>query len=207
MKLIDKDILVEKIKEWTKLLMNEIIQKGTTQLDKVFLGGKIIELQELEDCLDTLEVKDPYEQCVQYDSIKSGIQAHADTYSFNIESELFNQLTKEQQKLWRKEIEQAVISGGEVGVELARDARYKENLEVKDESLEKFKSLQHVTKDLHQTLEDWGYAPNLYFFDGSWHVDWISCEEGDSIKGFTEDTAEEAINKAYDWFHSTFCNG
>lgn len=79
-------------------------------------------------------------------------------------------------------------------------------LEVKDDSLEKFKSLQHISGDLHQTLEDWGYAPNLYYFDGSWHVDWISCEEGDSIKGFTEDTAEEAINKAYNWFHSTFCN-
>ena len=87
--------------------------------------------------LSTLEVKDPYEQCVQYDSIKAGIQAHAETYSFNIESELFNQLTKEQQKLWRKEIEQAVISGGEMGVELARDMRYKENLEVKEVDLEK----------------------------------------------------------------------
>ena len=78
--------------------------------------------------LDTLEVKDPYEQYVQYDSIKAGIQAHAETYSFNIESELFNQLTKEQQKLWRKEIEQACISGGQIGVELAKDPRYKENL-------------------------------------------------------------------------------
>ena len=70
-----------------------------------------------------------------------------------------------------------------------------DTLEVKEignNSLEKFKSLQHITKDLHKTLEDWGYAPNLYYFDGSWHVDWISCEEGDSIKGFTEDTAEEA---------------
>lgn len=74
--------------------------------------------------LDTLEVKDPYKWCVQYDSIKAGIQAHAETYSFNIESMLFNQLTKEQQELWRTEIEQAVISGGEVGVELARDPRY-----------------------------------------------------------------------------------
>ena len=82
-----------------------------------------------------------------------------------------------------------------------------DTLEVKDDSLEKFKSLQHISGDLHQTLEDWGYAPNLYYFDESWHVDWISCEEGDSIKGFTEDTAEEAINKAYNWFHSTFCNG
>ena len=87
--------------------------------------------------LDTLEVKDPYEQCIQYDSIKAGIQAHAETYSFNIESELFNQLTKEQQVLWRKEIEQACINGGEMGVELARDPRYKENLEMKEVDLEK----------------------------------------------------------------------
>lgn len=81
-----------------------------------------------------------------------------------------------------------------------------ESLEVKNTDLDKFKSLQHISGDLKSTLQDWGYAPNLYHFDGNWHVDWISCEEGDSIKGFTGDTAEEAINKAYDWFHSTFCN-
>ena len=74
------------------------------------------------------------EPTVQFDSVKAGIQAHAETYSFNIESKLFNQLTKEQQELWRKELEQACISGGEAGVELARDLRYKENhTEVKEE--------------------------------------------------------------------------
>ena len=92
-------------------------------------------LVDLRNFIDTLEVKDPYEQCVQYDSIKAGIQAHAETYSFNIESGLFNQLTKEQQKLWRIEIEQACVSGGEMGVELARDTRYKGNLEVKEVDL------------------------------------------------------------------------
>lgn len=84
-----------------------------------------------------------------------------------------------------------------------------DTLEVKtdeENSLEKFKSLQHITKDLHQTLEDWGYAPNLYFFDGMWHVSWISCEEGDGIKDFEGNTPEDAIDKAYNWFHSTFCN-
>lgn len=98
-----------------------------------YTNGYLDALKETLSFIDTLEVKDPYEQCVQYDSIKAGIQAHAETYSFNIESKLFNQLTKEQQKLWREEIEQAYISGGEVGVELARDPRYKENLEVKDD--------------------------------------------------------------------------
>lgn len=87
--------------------------------------------------------------------------------------------------------------------------RFINTLEVKtdeDNSLEKFKSLQHISRDLHQTLEDWGYAPNLYFFDAIWHVSWISCEEGDSIKDFEGNTPEEAIDKAYNWFHSTFCN-
>lgn len=82
--------------------------------------------------IDTLEVIDPYALWVQYPSIEDGIKAYAEVYSFNIESQLFNQLTKEQQALWRKEIEQACINGGEVGVELATDPRYKENLEVKE---------------------------------------------------------------------------
>jgi hypothetical protein len=78
--------------------------------------------------------------------------------------------------------------------------------EIKEDSLEKFKSLQHISGDLHQTLGDWGYAPNLYFFDRMWHVSWISCEEEDTIKDFEGNTSEEAIDKAFNWFHSTFCN-
>lgn len=73
---------------------------------------------------------------IQYANIEAGIKAHAETYSFNIESQLFPQLTKEQQALWRKEIEQACISGGEAGVELAKDMRYKENQQL-DVDLEK----------------------------------------------------------------------
>ena len=88
------------------------------------------------DTIKTLETIDPYGDTVQYSSVDDGIKAHAETYSFNIESKLFNQLSEEQQKLWREEIEQAVISGGEAGVELARDTRYKENLEVKNNNLE-----------------------------------------------------------------------
>ena len=84
-----------------------------------------------------------------------------------------------------------------------------DTLEVKtdeDNSLEKFKSLQPISGDLRQTLKVWGYAPNLYFFDGMWHVGWFSCEETDIIKDFEGNTPEEAIDKAYNWFHSTFCN-
>lgn len=86
--------------------------------------------EELDEILKpSLELANPYGQAVQFASIEAGIQEHAETYSFNIESKLFNQLTKEQQELWREEIERACISGGEMGIELARDTRYKENLE------------------------------------------------------------------------------
>lgn len=137
MKLIDKDALVEVIERLRKY------QRLEDRHDQGVLDG----LHTIEKTIDTLETRDPYEQRIQYDSIKSGIQAHADTYSFNIESMLFNQLTKEQQKLWRKEIEQAVISGGEVGVELARDARYKENLEVKEVDLKKeIQYMEHIAR-------------------------------------------------------------
>ncbi len=101
--------------------------KSLKTLDPTYYEGLVDSLDDVLSFLGTLEVKDPYEQCVQYDSIKAGIQAHAETYSFNIESELFNQLTKEQQELWRKEIEQACISGGDMGITLTRDMRYKEN--------------------------------------------------------------------------------
>lgn len=130
MELIDKDALVAEIR---KRLLPVIRDKHYDEWEK----GQNNERVAILDIIDTLEVKDPYEQCVQYASIEDGIKDHAETYSFNIESELFNQLPKEQQALWRKEIEQACISGGEVGVELARDIRYKENIETKNVDLEK----------------------------------------------------------------------
>lgn len=88
--------------------------------------------QSLLSFIDTLEVTDPCALWIQYPSIEDGIKAFAEVYSFNIESQLFHQLTKEQQALWRKEIEQACISGGEVGVELATDPRYKKSLEAEE---------------------------------------------------------------------------
>ena len=200
MKLIDKDTLVAEI---------ERLKDMAAMSQTTYAEGCYEILKTILSIIDALDVIDPYEQCVQYDSIEAGIQAYAETYSFNIESELFYQLTKEQQPLWRKEIEQACVNGGNVGVELARDPRYKENFEAKEVeegSLEKFKSLQHISRDLKSTLQDWGYAPNLYFCDGMWHVSWISCEKGDSIKDFEGNTPEKAIDKACNWFHSTFCN-
>ena len=133
---IDKSALVAEIEKWRDGIKKGIFSIPLTGSDKAYATFEYEILGKIKDFLDTLEVKDHYEQCIQYDSIKAGIKAHAETYSFNIESELFNQLTKEQQKLWRKEIEQACISGGEMGIELAKDTRYKENVEVKDVDLE-----------------------------------------------------------------------
>ena len=138
MKLIDKDALIAEIE---RLVSNgkakcQQSQENNDQASCIAWSEHIATCGKILSFLDTLEVIDPYEQCVQYDSVKAGIQAYAETYSFNIESKLFNQLTKEQQKLWRKEIEQACIGGGEVGVELARDPRYKKNLEVKGVDLD-----------------------------------------------------------------------
>lgn len=71
--------------------------------------------------------------------------------------------------------------------------------------LEKFKSLPHIN-DEECICEDWGYSPNLYHFDGAWHISWIECSEGDVLYDFYANSIEEVVEKAYDWFHSTFCN-
>ena len=112
------------------------IEKRINLNERLNAHSRLDECNAILSFLDTLEVIDPYEQCIQYASIESGIQAQAEDYSFNIESLLFNQLTKEQQALWRKEIEQACISGGYSGLNLAKDPRYKENLEVKEVDLD-----------------------------------------------------------------------
>ena len=86
---------------------------------------------------------DPY---IQYASREDGIKAHAEDYSFNIESELFQQLNKEQQELWRKEIEQAVLSGGYCGLGLISDKRYDKK--------------EPVSEDLEEAAKEW-LAPQL----------------------------------------------
>ncbi len=138
MQYIDKSAIVAEIEkiinEQQEVCKNDVANGEDPKIENISV---IYHLQQLLKIIDALKVKDPYEECIQYDSINAGIQANAETYSFNIESRLFNQLTKEQQGLWRKEIEQAYISGGDTGVELARDPRYKENLEVKEVDLEK----------------------------------------------------------------------
>ena len=35
-----------------------------------------------------------------------------------------------------------------------------------------FESLPHCDS-MCNIVEDWGYAPNLYYFDQEWHVSWV----------------------------------
>lgn len=60
----------------------------------------------------------------QYDSIEGAKLGFIEEYSFNIESNLYLSLTPEQQKLWLIDIQHAVKSGIEYGIELANDERY-----------------------------------------------------------------------------------
>lgn len=133
---ISKSALVAKIENWKQHTL-KCGYAGQGEYEEGNKQGRLDTCEKFLSILDTLEVKDPYEQVIQYPSIEDGIKAHAEDYSWNIESELFQQLTPEQQKLWRKEIEQAVISGGYSGLNFAKDPRYKENLEVKEVDLEK----------------------------------------------------------------------
>ena len=128
---IDKSALVAEIKRRRKLVSDPILSGNDLMI------GERNALFNLLSFIDTLEVIDPYKMWVQYPTVKDAIQVHAETYSFNIESLLFNQLTKEQQALWRKEIEEACISGGYAGYQLAKDPRYKKSLEVKEVDLDK----------------------------------------------------------------------
>ena len=77
---IDKSALVAEIERrkqvafgWMETAPNDAIEAEFELCDNIL------------SFLDKLEVKDPYELRVQYPSLKDGIKAHAETYSFNIE--------------------------------------------------------------------------------------------------------------------------
>lgn len=119
-------------KEEIDSMAEEISKDCEKEIDRQFdeiadkhLYGKEPEMVNLEDL--------PLDPRIQYASIDAATKAHAEDYSFNIESELFQQLTPEQQKMWRKEIEQAVLSGAYSGLNLARDKRYEENKKDKED--------------------------------------------------------------------------
>lgn len=61
----------------------------------------------------------------QYTTIEDAKVGFIEEYSFNIESDLYFSLSPEQQKLWLIDIQHAVKSGIEYGIELSNDERYK----------------------------------------------------------------------------------
>lgn len=73
-------------------------------------------------------------------------------------------------------------------------------------ALEKFQELPHINSR-YEIQEDWAYTPNLYHFEGEWHVSWIFCIQNVmGLDDFSGSTPEEAIDKAYEWFHNKFKN-
>lgn len=55
---------------------------------------------------------------VQYTDLRNALQTYARSYAFKVESLLFPQLNKDQQILWARDLEQAVISGGDEAIGL-----------------------------------------------------------------------------------------
>ena len=145
---LDEDRMVPK--EEIDSMAEEISKDCEKEIDRQFdeiadkhLYGKDPEMVDIDDL--------PLYDCrIQYASIDGAIKAHAEDYSFNIESELFQQLTPEQQKMWRKEIEQAVLSGAYSGLNLARDKRYEENRQGESVS----EDLKKAAKVYEQTRND-----------------------------------------------------
>ena len=81
-------------------------------------------------------------------------------------------------------------------------------------ALEKFQELPHINS-LYEILDDWEYTPILYHLDGidddgtpymEQVLEYNGKLYGDSLDDFSGSTPEEAIDKAYKWFHSKFSN-
>ena len=138
---------------------------GTATTEEIAVTGQYTAYESIEKTIKKYFPK-YMDKRIQYASVDDGIHAHADTYSFNIPSELFNQLTPEQQKLWHKDIEAAVISGGYCGVELARDERYEENQEKFEDSL-KDELSKYIEKNFtieKDVFDRFGLDPKNYMY-------------------------------------------
>lgn len=79
-KYIDKDVVIAEIKRWIELLTNEKSQEGVSQIDKLSLGGRIAELQEVKVFLDTLEVKEEEEEDLELNSFDATVYKIGNTY-------------------------------------------------------------------------------------------------------------------------------
>lgn len=63
--------------------------------------------------------------------------------------------------------------------------------------LEMFIKLPSLDDSFKVASED-AYNPTLYYYDSEYVVDWIHCEDSDSLVSVTGNTIEEAIKKAYE---------
>ena len=165
--------------------MTQYIAKAALVAEVKKLHGNPFYMMAIKDVLsilDTLEVKEinsivnPYYACIQYTDRESAIKAHAEDYSWNIESELFQQLTPEQQKMWRKEIEQACISGGYSGLNLAKDPRYKETLEVKEVDLKK-----EMENWIERNQDSAGFYDNVEFAKHFFELGLKAAQKGEEV--------------------------
>lgn len=99
MKLIDKSVIIVDIIEKRIKELRNLYKEKEGKLDPIQKTAILLCIEEckaiLSSLLNIIETND----------------ADAEEYSSNIESRLFSQLTKEQQKLWKEEIEQAYKAG------------------------------------------------------------------------------------------------
>ncbi len=86
----------------------EVNDTSITTRNKIYPATK-----EQRDTLEKAMADAGWEFDFKKKKLKKIEQCPAEEYSFNIESELFHQLTKEQQGLWKKEIKQAYNAGAD----------------------------------------------------------------------------------------------
>jgi len=117
--------------------------------DNTRRGRDVSDYVEVLSILEELKVfYNPVElDKVQYTDLRNALQIHAESYAFNVESPLFPQLNKDQQLLWVRDLEQAVISGGEEAIGLVGYNRVHTGEIELDKECERFVQTKEFTED------------------------------------------------------------
>ncbi len=84
---------------------------------------------------------------VQYTDLRNALQTYARSYAFKVESLLFPQLNKDQQILWARDLEQAVISGGDEAIGLVGYNKVHIGEIELDKECERFVQTKEFTED------------------------------------------------------------
>lgn len=155
-------------------------------------------------------------------------QKPAEEYSFNIESELFHQLTKEQQELWKKEIEQAYNAGVEASDEWSKEDETKMraalafiksefpkegNEEIMEDTIEWLKSLKNKVQP--QPKQEWSeeeqnrFAKCVLTSCASSFIDYLDAHKNEGkmcvSNGECEDIENAFHNAMWDRIHRYYC--